>query len=444
MNFTLRLLCSPGFRGQRLSLNCFPRTVGSAPHQGACADLNRGCTWACRRLRRACSCSVRVSSASCGVLCASTSNVLRRASTGAYVLGASACSLCRTHCYRDRWLRFSPCRAHRLHLHLWWSQRAGFSTYAAPAPAVEYITSAQSVSYAAPARVLITLCQRLYPMLLIATAIGGFGSLPVEPIVCTFSCGGIHRDGTIGTRGTCTVYATPALVVMYIAPTLSVNVSPSPIVEHIAPTQAVSYVEEFYESSSHVRRRLLATRCGEQFSPVSLFVDTFHSCYKVSTTKLTHRQLLCSPRTVGNAPHQGACADLEMRKNKEVFSCCICARRLGASACGLCRTYCYRCVLKCDVSSTNVARRMSCCLVVNSSQSVMQCDAWIRKELHAECSAPAQVLEYSATESVAYAVPIATATGGFGSLPIEFSVCTCTCRGVHRASTYSVYAAPHR
>ena len=98
---------------------CFPRTVGSAPHQGACADLNRGCTWACRRLRRACSSSVRVSSASCGVHCASTSNVLRRASTGTNVLGASACSLCRTYCYRDRWLRFSPCRAHRLHLHLW-------------------------------------------------------------------------------------------------------------------------------------------------------------------------------------------------------------------------------------------------------------------------------------------------------------------------------------
>ena len=111
--------CSPGFRGQRLSLNCFPRTVGSAPHQGACADLNRGCTWACRRLRRACSCSVRVSSASCGVHCASTSNVLRRASTKSNVLGASACSLCRTCFYRDRCLRFSPCRAHRLHLHLW-------------------------------------------------------------------------------------------------------------------------------------------------------------------------------------------------------------------------------------------------------------------------------------------------------------------------------------
>ena len=89
-----------------------------------------------------------------------------------------------------------------LHLHLWWSQRAGFSSYAAPAPAVEYITSAQSVSYAAPVRVLSTLCQRLYPMLLIATAIGGSGSLPVEPTVYIFTCGGIHRDGTIGIRGT--------------------------------------------------------------------------------------------------------------------------------------------------------------------------------------------------------------------------------------------------
>ena len=56
------------------------------------------------------------------------------------------------------------------------------AVYAAPAPAVRYITSAQSVSYAAPARVLSTLCQRLYPMLLIATATGGFGS------VCSASC----------------------------------------------------------------------------------------------------------------------------------------------------------------------------------------------------------------------------------------------------------------
>ena len=72
--------------------------------------------------------------------------------------------------------------------------------------------------------------------------------------------------------------STLSLVVMYIAPASSGNVSPSPIVEHIAPTQAVSYAEEFCESSSHVRRRLLVTKCGEQCSPVSLFVDTFHSC----------------------------------------------------------------------------------------------------------------------------------------------------------------------
>ena len=108
-------------------------------------------------------------------------------------------------------------------------------------------------------------------------------------------------------------YATPALLVMYIAPASAVNVALSPIVEHIAPAQAVSYAEEIFESSSHVRRRLLASRCGEQRSPVSLLVDTLHSCYKVSITKLTHRQLLCSPRTVGNAPHQGACADLRKK-----------------------------------------------------------------------------------------------------------------------------------
>ena len=41
-------------------------------------------------------------------------------STGTNVLGASACSLCRTCCYRDRWLRFSPCRVLRLPMHLSW------------------------------------------------------------------------------------------------------------------------------------------------------------------------------------------------------------------------------------------------------------------------------------------------------------------------------------
>ena len=39
-----------------------------------------------------------------------------------------------------------------LHLHLWWSIRASFSAYAVRAPAVVYITSAQSVSYSAPTR----------------------------------------------------------------------------------------------------------------------------------------------------------------------------------------------------------------------------------------------------------------------------------------------------
>ena len=135
------------------------------------------------------------------------------------------------------------------------------------------------------------------------------------------------------------VYAAPALVAEYIAlhqqctlhlhlrwsqraGTSSVRCTCAYCGAHRASTSCLTQ-RSFLESSSHVRRRLLASRCGEQRSPVSLLVDTLHSCYKVSITKLTHRQLLCSPRTVGNAPHQGTCADLK----KRVFSCCICARR---------------------------------------------------------------------------------------------------------------------
>ena len=197
---------SPGFTGQRLSLNSFPRTVGSAPHQGACADLNRGCTWACRRLRRACSCSVRVSSASCGVHCASTSNVLRRASTGTNVLVASACSLCRTCCYRNRWLRFSPCRVHRLHLHLWWrTSRRRQQFMLRPAPVMVYIALASAVSYAAQAHVLEYFAPAPAACAVpIVTATGGFASLPVVLIVFTCTCGGVRYVCTSSVRGTCT------------------------------------------------------------------------------------------------------------------------------------------------------------------------------------------------------------------------------------------------
>ena len=107
--------------------------------------------------------------------------------------------------------------------------------YAAPAPPVEYIASAQSVSYAAPALVLCTLCQRLYPMPApIVTATGGFGSFPVEPTVYTGTCGGIHRDGTIS------VYVTLVLVVDYIAPAPSGYAAPAlPVDVHRVSTISV-------------------------------------------------------------------------------------------------------------------------------------------------------------------------------------------------------------
>ena len=58
----------------------------------------------------------------------------------------------------------------------------------------------------------------------------------------------------------------------------------------------VQLVEEIDESAPHVRRRLPATRCGEQRSPVSLSVDTLESTNKVSTDNADTPSVLYSSR----------------------------------------------------------------------------------------------------------------------------------------------------
>ena len=64
---------------------------------------------------------------------------------------------------------------------------------------------------------------------------------------------------------------------------------------------------------------LLATRCGEQCSPVSLFVDTFHSCYKVSITKLTIVSCCAAHALWAMRRTRVLALTWNMRKNKEVF-----------------------------------------------------------------------------------------------------------------------------
>ena len=72
--------------------------------------------WSTSRRHHQCPCTC----ACHGVPRAGTSSVLR-ASTSTGVLRACVFSICRTFCDCSRELNFSPCRAHRLHLHLWWS-----------------------------------------------------------------------------------------------------------------------------------------------------------------------------------------------------------------------------------------------------------------------------------------------------------------------------------
>ena len=195
--------CSRRSRGQRLSFNLLPHTVGSAPHQGACADLNK----------------------------------IARGLVVDYVAPAPA-------------------------------------LYASPTPVVEYIAPAQVMSYAAPAQVLVYLA--LAPAACAApffTAIGAFGSLPVEPTVCTCTCGRLHCVNTSSVRGTCTCHG-----VHRVAP--AVYVTSAPVVEstrrlqHIRCTCACRGVH--HVSTISVLRR--ASTGTVYFVPAPVSYATYCDC----------------------------------------------------------------------------------------------------------------------------------------------------------------------
>ena len=94
------------------------------------------CTCACRGIHRAC-----------------TRSVLGRASTGTGLLGASACSLCRTYCDYNIWLRFSPCRAYFYTCTCGAIHRANTRRVRCTSACHEYI---------APAQQFLTPCQLKY------------------------------------------------------------------------------------------------------------------------------------------------------------------------------------------------------------------------------------------------------------------------------------------
>ena len=118
-------ICSPRTVGNYAS-SCFPTVQRTASHSfSVTAELasvtRRPRTYLVLALRQYVvpAPAEYASPASVVKYIALTQAFFRCASTGTGVLGASACSRCCTCCYSKRWLRFSPCRAHRLHLHLW-------------------------------------------------------------------------------------------------------------------------------------------------------------------------------------------------------------------------------------------------------------------------------------------------------------------------------------
>ena len=125
-----------------------------------------------------------------------------RATTSTGILGARVCSLCRTYCDWNRWLRFSPFRVLRLHMHLsWGTSRQHIQCLRRATQVLEYLAPAP-LTYAAP----------------FATATGGLNSLPVEPTVHSCTCGDTNCAGTSIARCTRPLVGTCAGTISILAP----------------------------------------------------------------------------------------------------------------------------------------------------------------------------------------------------------------------------------
>ena len=156
---------------------------------GSFSDVPTVSTLTCGKVHRASTGSVCCTCACCGIHRACTSSVLDRASTGTGLLGASACSLCRTYCDCNICVRFSPCRAYFDTCTCGAIHHANTRSYAAPAPVMStsrkhnsFLRRASSnTEYLAPAFVAYAAT--------LATVTGGFGlSLSNPPFSVDHAC----------------------------------------------------------------------------------------------------------------------------------------------------------------------------------------------------------------------------------------------------------------
>ena len=141
--------------------------------------------------------SVQCTCACHGVHRADTNSVLRRASTSTGVLRACVFSICRTFCKLQQGVAFSPCRAHRLHLHLWWSTSRRHQQFMlhlrlslCTSRGHKWCLMPRKHKYWSTSRLRL---QHMPDIL--QTATGSFHSLPVVPTVYTCTCGGAHSAG---------------------------------------------------------------------------------------------------------------------------------------------------------------------------------------------------------------------------------------------------------
>ena len=153
---------------------------------------------------------------------ADTSSVSRRASTSTGVLRACVFSICWTFCKLQQRVSFSPCRAHRLHLHLWWSTSRRHQQFMLHLR-LSLCTSRWHKQCLTPRKHKYWSTSRLRLQLLpdvLQTA--------TESFILSLSC----------------PPSTLALMVEYIAPAPAVYAAPAPVIVYIALTQAVSYAAQ--------------------------------------------------------------------------------------------------------------------------------------------------------------------------------------------------------
>ena len=318
-----------------------------------------------------------------------------RVSISTGILGARVCGLCRTYCDYNRWLRFSPYRVLRLHMHLSLGTSRQAHTVLTPRHTGIGVLGASASTYAAP----------------FATATGGLNSLPVEPTVYSCTCGDIYCAGTSIARCTLPLVGTCAGTISVLAP--------APVMVYIALASAVSYAAP--------------VQVLEYFAPAPV---TYYALLRLQQV-VSILSLSCPPSTLSRvveyiapAPAVSCAAQTQVLVHFAPAFSASAGPFATATGSSILSLSCPPSTLALVVEYIALAPA-----VYAAPAPVMVYLALAQAVSHA---AQAQVLEYFAPAFSASAGPFCDCNREFHSLPVVPTVYICTCGGVLCAGTTMV------